>query len=146
MLDIGQKLRAAFFDALDGNLTWDGAAVPVVDEKLDVQISDQDVYILMTSQNEIDANNKSYWARECDIELVIINRRKATNTKEVVEDVSNQVLTLLFPDKNTTVLSVAAPLSLTYSRLTSAEYNPLVQTEDGFQISKKLTFKNRITQ
>lgn len=146
MLDIGQKLRAAFFDALDGNLTWDGAAVPVVDEKLDVQISDQDVYILMTSQNEIDANNKSYWARECDIELVIINRRKATNTKEVVEDVSNQVLTLLFPDKNTTVLSVAAPLSLTYSRLTSAEYNPLVHTEDGFQISKKLTFKNRITQ
>lgn len=146
MLDVGQKLRASYFDALDGNLTWDGAAVPVVDEKLDTQITDQDVYIIMTSQNEIDANNKSYWARECDIELVIVNRRKATNTKEVVEDVSNQVLTLLFPDKNTTVLSIASPLALTYARLTSAEYNPLVQTEDGFQISKKLIFKNRITQ
>ena len=146
MIDIGQKLRKSYFDALDGNLTWDGGAVPVVDEKLDVQITDQDVYIIMTAQNEVDANNKTYWARECDIELRIINRRKATNTKEVVENVSDQVLTLLYPTKNTTVLAIDSPLSLTYSRLTNAEYDPLAQTEDGFVISKKLVFKNRITQ
>ena len=146
MIDIGQKLRKAYFTALDGNLTWDGAAVPVVDEKLDVQITDQDVYVIMTAQNEVDANNKSYWARECDIEMRIINRRKATNTKEVVEDASNQVLTILFPTKNTVGISIDSPLSLTYSRLTNAEYDPLAQTDDGFVISKKLVFKNRITQ
>ena len=146
MVDIGQKLRKAYFTALDGSITYEGSAVPIVDEKLDVNITEHDIYVLMTSQNEVDTNNKSYFARECDIVLRVINRRKATGTKEAVENVSDQILTVLFPTKNTTGLTVDSPLKLSYARLTQAEYNPLAQEQDSFIISKSLTFKNRIIQ
>lgn len=146
MIDIGQKLRKAYYSALSGNITYSGKTVPVVDEKLESNIADNDLYVLFTTQNETDANNKSYFARECDLVMTVVNQRKATNTKEAVENVSSQILTILFPTKNSLGLTVDAPIKLTYARLTNAEYNPLVQTENGFIISKSLTIRNRITQ
>lgn len=146
MIDIGQKLRKAYFSALSGNITFSGKTVPVVDEKLEVSIADNDLYILFTTQNETDNNNKSYFARECDLVMTIVNQRKATNTKEAVENVSSQILTILFPTKASIGLSVDSPLKLTYARLTNAEYNPIAQTDGGFVISKSLTIRNRVTQ
>lgn len=146
MVDIGQKIRKAYYEALTGNLVYESSVIPVVDEKLDVNITEHDIYVLMQAQNEVDRNNKSFWARECDLSMRIVNQRKATNEKEVVEDVSNQILTILFPTRTTTSLAIDAPLKLVWARLINSEYSPLIQNETGLIISKTITFKNRITQ
>lgn len=147
MTDVGQAIRAAYFAVLDGQITIEGAAVPIVDEKLDVDISEQDVYVIMTSQDE-DGNfsNKSRYVNEVTLRLQIVNQRRATNSKEIVEDVANQILMKVFPSRNTWSVSLDSPLHLTYAKYQSANYNPLIQNEQGFLISKILAFKNRITQ
>lgn len=145
--DVGQPLRAAYFSVLNGQLTYEASVIPIVDEKLDVDITEHDIYVLMLDQIEDDTNaNKSNWATEVLLRMQVVNQRKSTNTKEVVEDISNQILTILFPTRTTTSLSLTAPLSLTYAKKVSANYNPLIQNDRGFLISKVLEFKNRITQ
>lgn len=146
MLDIGQKLRKAYFTVLNGNILYEGGVVPIVDEKLDVNISEHDVYILMQAQNEIDVPNRCYPITDCDISMRIVSQLASVGKKEVVENISNQVLTLLFPVHNYNTLSIDAPLKIIYAVKTNSEYSPLVQNESGFIISKTLTIKNRIKQ
>lgn len=148
MIDIGMAIRKAYFDVLKDQLIVGGQPIPITDEKLDIDIENVQVYVLMTSQDEDLQNksNKTHFAHELLNKLQIVHQRKATNTKEVVEDVSSQILTLLFPSRTKWNVSLPAPLHLVYARLQSANYNPVAQTVDGFAISKILTFKNRITQ
>lgn len=148
MIDVGMILRKAYFNAIgNGAITYAGSDIPVVDEKLDVNITEHDIYVLFTDQSEDNTNaNKSNWATEVNMRLQIINQRKATNTKEVVEDVSNQILSILFPTRNTNGLTIDSPLKLTYAHKVSGEYNPLIKNDSGFLISKILIIKNRITQ
>lgn len=146
MIDIGQKIRKGIYQALNGHITVSSKNIPVVDEKLETNISENDVYILFTTQNETDRNNKSYFARECDVVIRIVNHRLATGSKEIVEAVSSQLLTILFPTKDTIGFSIDSPLKISYAKLTLAEYDPMVQTEGGFVISKSLTIRARVTQ
>src|SRR5690348_7420668 len=98
MIDVGTALRAAYYAALKDHVMIEGSAVPFVDEKLDVNISEHDIYVLFTSQDEESGSvsNKTRFVNETLLNMQIVNLRRATNTKEVVEDVSNQILTRLF--------------------------------------------------
>ena len=148
MKDVGLALRAAYYATLNGNITWESAPVPFVDEKLDVNISEQDVYVIMTSQDEEgeSVSNKTKHVNETVLRMQVVNQRRATNTKEVVENVTNQILTLLFPTRTEWNVSLSSPLNLTFAKFSGAQYNPLEKNDQGFMISKVLTFKNRITQ
>lgn len=145
MIDVGTQIRKAYYDVLNTAVIINAGQVPIVDEKLDGQFSEQDIYMLIDSQKETPSDNKTKYANEIDLTIRVVNRRKATNSKTVVEDVSNQMLGLLFPVKNSNALTVAAPLSLTYARLIASEYQ-FEKTDDGWQIMKVLIFRNRITQ
>lgn len=146
MIDVGQKLRKAYFDLLDGNITYGGKTVPVVDEKLEMNINDTELYVIFTSQNEVNVNTKSNWIREVEMAIRVVNYRQSTNTKEAVENVSSQILNILFPTKNTNSVSLDSPLKLSMAVLMNSEYNPVVQTENGFFVSKVLVIKNRVIQ
>lgn len=146
MIDIGQKIRKGIFEALSGHVSLNSKVVPIVDEKLETNISENDVYIVFTTQNEIDKNLKDYFARECDVVLRVINHRLATGTKETVESVSSQILSILFPTKSTLGFTIESPLKISYARLAQADYDPMVQTDGGFMVSKSLTIRARITQ
>lgn len=147
MVDVGTEIRKAYYQALAGNITVNGQQVPVVDEKLEADISAHGVYVIMTSQDEDgEPSNKTYFVNETLLRLQIVNQRRATNTKEVVEDVADQILQILFPSRTSWALTVDSPLRLTYARFVNAQYNPLAKNDQGLIISKTLTFKNRITQ
>jgi hypothetical protein len=148
MNDAGGIIRKAFFDALDNEVeNPENAAnkIPVVDEKLDLNITEHDLYILIGGQGGTVLGIKDAWMKEIDISLTIVNRRKATNSKTYVENICDQILTILFPTRNTNGLTVASPFKLTYARLTSEQYN-FEKLADGWQISKTLVFRNHITQ
>ena len=146
MIDVGQKIRKALYNSLVGQITIDGKVVQLVDEKLDSNIADIDVYVMFTSQSETQRDLKNVWIREVDVVLQIINQRLTTNNREIVEDVSNQILNRLYPSKGVSNITIDSPLRLSYSTLIAADYNPIVQTENGFIVSKSLTLRNRITQ
>lgn len=144
MTDIGEAIRKGYYNVLNGQVLLPGA-IPVVDEKLDAQVSEHDLYMLIDSQEERPADNKTRYATEVDITITVINRRQATNSKTAVESIAGQMLALLFPSKNTWTVSVPAPLSLTYARLQESGYR-FEKTDAGFNIMKRMVFRNRITQ
>lgn len=148
MNDAGQVIRKSYYEALNNqvdNPESPATKIPVVDEKLDLNITEHDLFILIGGQAGTVQGVKTMWAKEMDIALTVVNRRKATNTKTLIENICDQILTILFPTRTTNGLSVAAPFKLTYARLTGEQYD-FKEIADGFQISKTLTFKNYICQ
>lgn len=145
MIDVGTPIRKSYFNVLNEQVMFNDAIIPIVDEKLDARVTEHTLYMLIDSQEERPGDNKTRYACEVDLTITVINRRQVTNSKTAVEDIAGQMLALLFPAKNQWAISVAAPLSLTYARLLEASYR-FEKTDDGFNIMKRMTFRNRITQ
>lgn len=148
MTDPGQVVRKSFFDALNGQVTNPENSVttiPVVDEKLDLNITDADLYILIGGQAENSVNTKSSWVDEVDLSVTIVNRRKATNSKTIVESISDEMLGILFPSKTSFGIEITDPFKLSVMRKLSAQYT-FDKANDGWIISKAIIFRTRITQ
>lgn len=148
MNDTSGAIRKAYFEALFEQVSHpEGAAtsIPVVDEKLDVNITEHDLYILISGQAGTPKDVKSIWIKEEDINITVVNRRKATNSKLLIENIADQILTIIFPTRTTNGLSIEAPFKLTYARLINGQTN-FERIQDGWQVSKSLIFKNHITQ
>jgi hypothetical protein len=148
MNDAGQEVRKGFYDALKDAIAIPGDPVnkvPIVDEKLDLNITENDLYMLIGGQAINAANTKSTWGKEVDLNITVVNRRKATNSKTTIEDIADQILQILFPTRTTFGLSVDGPFNLTYVKYISDSYQ-FDKLNDGWQISKAMIFKTRITQ
>jgi hypothetical protein len=148
MNDVGQIVRKGFFNALNNAIAIPGDPVnkvPVVDEKLDLNITDHDLYILIGGQQGVPVNTKQTWVDEEDISITVVNRRKATNSKTTIEYIANQMLHVLFPTRTSFGITVTSPFSLSYIRKVSNQYT-FEKLADGWQINKQFIFKTRITQ
>lgn len=145
MNDAGQAVRKGFYTALNGNITIEGAPIPIVDEKLDLDITEHDLYMLIGGQQANAANTKSTWAKEVDLNITVVNRRKSTNSKTIIENIADQMLRVLFPTKTSFGLTVDVPFKLSYVKYVSDSYQ-FEKLTDGWQISKAMVFKTRITQ
>lgn len=148
MNDTAGAIRKAYFEALNSQVNHpEGgpALIPVVDQKLDLLITEHDLYILISGQAGTPRDVKSMWAKEEDINITVVNRRKATNSKLLVENIADQILTIILPTRTTNGLAIEAPFKLTYARLISDQTN-FDKTNDGWAVSKSLIFKNHITQ
>lgn len=146
MIDYDTGLRKGYYDVLNGNVTVNGSVIPVVDEKLDTQLTEHDIYIKLTTQNVSQGNNKSYFAANVDLNIDIVERTKSVASKLTVDDVADQVYTLLFPTRNTTAIVLPSPLKLTFAQLQNSTTEPTRAIPDGFITIKTLTFLNRVTQ
>jgi hypothetical protein len=101
--------------------------------------------MLIGGQQATGANTKSTWGKEVDLNITVVNRRKATNTKTTIEDIADQMLQILFPTRSTFGLSIDLPFRLSYVKYISDSYT-FEKISDGWQISKQIIFKTRITQ
>lgn len=148
MNDVGTEVRKAFYDALFNqveNPDNSVAKIPIVDEKLDLNITEHNLYMLIGGQAENSVNTKSSWAEEVDLNITIVNRRQATNSKTTIENISDQMLGILFPTRTTFGITISSPFLLSYVRKTSAQY-AFEKSTDGWTISKAIVFRTRITQ
>jgi hypothetical protein len=148
MNDSGGKIRKAYYEALFEQVSHpEGAAtaIPVVDEKLDLNITEHDLYILISGQAGTPKDVKSIWVKEEDMNITVVNRRKATNSKVLIENIAGQILAIILPTRTTNGLSIEAPFKLTYARLINDQTN-FERLQDGWQVSKSLIFRNHITQ
>lgn len=148
MNDVGEAARKGFYNALNNVIAIPGDPVnkvPIVDEKLDLNITENDLYMLIGGQQETATNTKTTWGNEVDLSITIVNRRKATNSKTTIENIADQMLQILFPTRTTFGLSVDAPLRLSYTKYMNSQYT-FEKLVDGWQINKQLIFKTRITQ
>lgn len=148
MNETGQVVRKAFFNALNdqiANPENGSATVPIVDEKLDLNITEHDLYMLIGGQAATPANTKQTWGSEVDLNITIVNRRKATNSKTIIEAIADEVMQVLFPTKTSFGITINPPFKLSYVKYISDSYQ-FERVANGWEIKKSIIFKTRITQ
>lgn len=94
MIDTQAKIRQAFYEALNGNLTYNAVAVPLFDEMADTTAS---VYVILSTQTTTDYPTLNGLNTNETILLDIVHKTGFSITKDAIDNVSTQVLSIIIP-------------------------------------------------
>lgn len=141
MRDINKPARIAFFDALDGQLTYGGVAVPVSDELLNETANN---YVLLTNQTSTPDETKSSFSAEATMTLDIVSKSEYV-TKNIVDDIADQILIILRPTSNTHTLTPPASWQFLNFRKSGDTYIT-TPSSTSYIIRRILTFSFRVVQ
>jgi hypothetical protein len=145
MRDSGYKLRKAFFTALDGQLTINSNALPVVDGKLESLPADG-VFVVFGDQSDEDKSNKGAFVVQTTFDLAVVDKRKATSSKKDVEDVCDQILQIIKPNIAGHGLTIESPFVITSLKYLSGLAVSVEVALNEFIQVKRIQFIIRITQ
>lgn len=104
MRDTTEILANAVFNALSGNVTYNGNNVPVYDEKKKTGDT-ENLYILFSTQQETPDNTFETFMTDSTLDIEIVFRSGSETSKKVLSDVANAVLEILFPTPQTIGIS-----------------------------------------
>lgn len=146
MANRDKALRNSFFQALDGNLSYNGIEVPITDAKME---GDTNVYVLMTEQTATTSpsNNFNVLQWLTTLTLQITSLQSDSISKDILDDVSDQIETIVlagFPRGNGLV--VQSSWDIINNGLTEVKYSLYVTTTKGLAITKDLTFTQIVTK
>lgn len=93
MKDVSKPYRLAIFTALNGHIS-----VPVFDEKKSVP-STAKVYVLLSTQQSLPwEETQGTFTRRASIDLEICKRTDVEISKDELDDITDEILTVLFTD------------------------------------------------
>lgn len=144
MKDVGGIIRKAIYQALAGNISYNSNIIAIFDEA--ATHNSEAPYILLSTQTESDAGNNARFVTEGTILLDIVTIQPSYVTKEIAENISNQISELLQPTVTTHGITLDAGFSLTRLRRESASYLPMLQTDTAKILRKVIRYSFRIQQ
>ena len=142
MLEPGEKLREAYFTALNGNLTdLDSANVPLYD-RVPSTAGAKYCYVSDYTVND-SLTDKSAYGFEATITLVVVCKYSGDfGGKKEADRVAEQITTLI---RTRGVLSMGAEFTMLTSQLDAS--NTFEQNvEGGFQTNRVLKFRHLIAE
>jgi hypothetical protein len=146
MKDTGTAIRKSYYDALNGNLTFNATDIPVVDGKVE-SIPADGVFVLFGDQSDSDRTNKKAFVHEVTLDVAIVDKRLSTGSKKDVEEISDQILGIIKPTAQTHGVTIAAPFKITWIKYESGTAAAVAMDgSNQFIQVKRLQFTNRITQ
>lgn len=148
MIDVKEPLRTAYFQALDGQLFYDGKPVPIGDEMAPFG-DDVSLYVIIAGQSDGQENTFQSWGSFEELNLDIINKTTARNSKEPLDNVAGQILAILFPDpanKGVSGLPAQPGIQINSPVLSSNRYIPLSLNSSNSVLRRIMTFKQHILQ
>lgn len=103
MKDASGALRAAVSQALAGNLTaiFDGSNSPVGVYDGQVTTQNDNLYVLLSSEQKTERRNRTRFVSICNLLLEITHRPEYSIDSRVLDDISTQVTELLLPTPQT---------------------------------------------
>lgn len=100
MRDTTSVFADAVYNALNGNVTYNGEVIPVYDEK--VKTGQQpELYILFSTQQETNDNTFETFMTDSILDIEICYRKGSEVSKRVLSRVANSMLEILFPTPQT---------------------------------------------
>ncbi len=141
MKDIDKILRKAVFDALDGNIS-----VPVFDEVKKIGNTQTLFVILGGQRTKRDPTADGLWARRCTIEVIITQKTGSSVSKDDIDDVSNEILEILFPDYDTFGVSSPSGFQFANEDFETGTTNRLQLTPTESVIAKVLLISVNIIE
>lgn len=143
MIDVKHPLRKAYFDLLDGQLSYNGASVPVGDDVID---GDPDVYVILASQTGGDNSSFQTFDSEETIDLDIVHKGGSFVNKNVVDNVAGQIFSLVRPSPTSIGLPPQPGVQVNCVRVTGDRYLDLMLNSADSVMRRIVTFTQKVRQ
>ena len=142
MKDPVKFIKDAYFNALDGNITYNGSTIPVYDEEADE--TGGDYYIIISTITDADFPNKGKFMNDVEvlIDVVSQNNWRVDLVKEIVDSITGKIMAAIIPSIGTTLLIENADFQIVDVRKASTQHVPVIDTGTK-KIVRRLT---RFTQ
>lgn len=145
MIDVKQPVRKAYYDLLNGVLSYGGNVVPVTDDiKKLGDIST--VYVLLSNQSGSDSSTFQTFDSDETIVLDIVFKAGTRANKEVVDAVAGQIVSLVLPIPGSTGLVSGPGVQINCVKLTGDTYLTLALNNSNSVVRRLLTFKQHVRQ
>lgn len=142
MKDPIKFIKDAYFNALDGNITYNGSTIPVYDEEADE--TGGDYYILVSTITDADFPNKTKFMNDVEvlIDVVSQNNFRVDLVKRIVDAITEKVLNQILPSVSNSSLSGNDDFQIVDVRKSGSQHVPIIDTGTK-KIVRRLT---RFTQ
>lgn len=121
MRDLDKLYRKAVYDSLNGNIS-----VNIYDEVKKIG-TNETLFVLMGGQKSTrDPQGDGLWARRNTIELIITHRQGVSVTKDSIDDVSEEIHQILFPDYKTFDVTTPSLIQFVNADFESGVTQPLI--------------------
>jgi len=142
MKDPVKFIKEAYFNALDGVITYNGSTIPVYDEEADE--TGGDYYILISTITDADFPNKGKFMNDVEvlIDVVSQNNWRVDLVKQIVDSITAKILNVIIPSVGATSLIENADFQIVDVRKASTQHVPIIDTGTK-KIVRRLT---RFTQ
>ena len=142
MIDVQAKIREAYYTALNGQLTYDASPVPVVDDKLEDDQNDT-LYVVMSTQTAVDDSPFGKFDHETTMLLDIVYCPQDTVSKDVVDNVAQQIFNIILPTPETHGLT-ATGVQITNVTVENDSYLSFVLSNSRSVMRRLIRFKQLI--
>jgi hypothetical protein len=142
MKDPVNFIKNAYFNALDGVITYNGSTIPVYDEEADE--TGGDYYIIISTITDADFPNKGKFMNDVEvlIDVVSQNNWRVDLVKQIVDSITAKILNQIIPSIGTTSLIGNADFQIVDVRKVGTQHIPILDTGTK-KIVRRLT---RFTQ
>lgn len=137
-INIDERLRAAYYAALSGQLFYGGAKIPVADGFSTAE-GIQQHHVIISEVNEATRDTMETFITEAEVVLDIITWQYNGYTKSIAANIEGQILAILKPDFLSTL--TVPGLQISSLRKTAGSY--IEESGDNGNIVRKIL---RITQ
>lgn len=145
MIDFHHSVRKSFFEALNGELTYDGSPVPVHDKK-QRKDSDNNYYVVLSNINSNFKDNFTRFTRDVSIVIDVITKTQNSVASAVADDIAGQILYIVIPSTTATGLTAPATLQYLNLRLSSDNSLDLTLNPSVTVVRRLLTFNLDVVQ
>lgn len=143
MINTMAKLMNAWYDLLDGNLTYNNQAVDVYKEDTEEETSLH--YVLLRAESETDDSNKRSFANESVVVVDIVTTFSGRVDRSVAENIDGQIGALILTDPRTSGLSAQSGMQILNVTLENTAY--LTEEDETNKYYRKISrFSHRILQ
>lgn len=143
MNDTMKIMRMAVYNALVSG----GLSVPIYDEKRKVADDKTQLYVLMAGQQEDDDDQTSEtFVTNSSINLEIVHETGYEVSKDYIDDVSQEILSILMPIAQQDALPSTDDYQILGLRRRSAVTQNFSLTDDKSVVAKIITFTAKIVQ
>lgn len=96
------RLITAWYELLNGNITYNGGAIPVYTE--DAPADRTSHYILLTAEGETDDSNNNRFEFNTVVVIQVVTVHRNNVKRSIVDDIDRQIFNLVLPSANANVL------------------------------------------
>lgn len=136
-----KAVRMGFYDAIKSALSYDGSDVHAYDDVTTNEVPGEDKYVLLTSQSSVNSSDFRRFRYNCVQTIEIVSKQLSSVSKDIVDDISEQIEQIVVYPKNQPGNGFMAPQDgweFTDILLESSNYVDFEVATNNYEITKIL--------